>query len=98
MSERQDRFMTGLELAGQLLPELVQWVQAMRAAGKSDDDIRRDIRDRTSQIRSNRAAVDTAIDDKFSTRPPTGSHAVPPRGALDSNPPAAQPGDDDGRA
>jgi len=78
---------TALQVAGELLPDLIDWIQAMRSAGASDDDLRVDIRSRTAEVKANRTERDAEATDKFGERPATGSHAVPPRGALDSDPP-----------
>lgn len=68
MSDRRKRILEGVDVVGRLLPDAIEWIRAMIAAGKSEDETRRDMADRTELIRSNRAEVDAAIDDKFTVQ------------------------------
>jgi len=49
----------------EMIPSLVDWIQARLGAGESIDEIRRDIKDRTQKIADNRRKRDTEFNIKF---------------------------------
>lgn len=62
------------EIAGRLVPIIIEWVRALIGAGNSDEGAERIVRlsitDRTDEIARNRAAVDEALAKKHGRAPP----------------------------
>lgn len=48
-----------------LLPEIGEWIAAMVDRGDDEDTIRRNIKDRTEEIKASRDRVGNAFEDKF---------------------------------
>lgn len=59
----------GIEAAGRLFPLLVKWVVARFESGETEDEVARDIEDRTAEIGLNRRARDREFADKFGAPP-----------------------------
>lgn len=53
------------EFIASILPDLIRLIVERREAGESEEDIRRDIRDRRDEIAANRAARDAELDERF---------------------------------
>lgn len=56
---------TALRIALSLLPDLVEWVVDRIEGGESEEEVRRDIKDRRAEIAANRARRDEEFREKF---------------------------------